>query len=203
MGRALRKLTLLAFGAGLLWVAAPALSSTPYLPPAEDFSQPLTGVEPVAGDARPSATPGEGPVTQRSGAIAAPARFDLVGLAGERRPVEIRAREEGGDWSEWVEVANGDPLYVGGADVSQLRTRGWRPEGTLHYVNVSGTTSGAQTALTGIRSAISTAVVGASNALTPEAGAAVRSRASSAARAGAPSATRAAATRAAGPPTAR
>ena len=63
------------------------------------------------------------------------------------RELELRARETGGEWTEWVETANGDPVYFGGADELQLRTHGWRPAGTLHYVNVSGTTSGAESLL--------------------------------------------------------
>jgi uncharacterized protein with LGFP repeats len=43
-----------------------------------------------------------------------------------------------------MEAADGDPAWFGGADELQLRTRGWRPEGTLHYVKVSrGATDGA------------------------------------------------------------
>ncbi len=81
---------------------------------------------------------GEETVTHRSAVITAPAKFDAVGLAGELRPVEIRARPAGGAWTEWIEVGGGDPLYVvGGADESQLRTRGWRPQGRLHYVDVT------------------------------------------------------------------
>ena len=93
--------------------------------------------------------------------IAAPERFDLVGLAGEMRPLELRARDSGGEWSDWVEAADGDPVYFGGADEVQLRTRGWRPSGTLHYVNVSGTTSAAGGLLTGVREAINSAFISA------------------------------------------
>ena len=57
------------------------------------------------------------------------------------RPLEIRARDEGGEWSDWIETEDGNPVYFGGADELQLRARGWRPRGRLHYVNVSGTTS--------------------------------------------------------------
>ena len=49
----------------------------------------------------------------RSPVIAAPERFDLVGLGGELRPLELRARDAGGDWSAWIETANGDPAYFG------------------------------------------------------------------------------------------
>ena len=82
---------------------------------------------------------GSGPVSFRSAVIAAPRRFDLVGLAGELRPLELRARDAGGAWSGWVPAEDGNPVYFGGADELQLRARGWRPAGTLHYVDVAGT----------------------------------------------------------------
>jgi len=108
----------------------------------------------------------------RSSTIVAPERFDLVGLAGELRPLELRAREAGGEWSDWIETANGDPVYFGGAEEVQLRAHGWRPEGRLHYVNVSGTTSGASSALTSMRRAINSAFVSVTGVLEPTAQAA-------------------------------
>ena len=74
-----------------------------------------------------AAHPGEGPVLYRSGVIDAPARFDLAGIGGELRPLEFRARTDGGEWSDWVETANGDPVYFGGADQLQVRSRGCAP----------------------------------------------------------------------------
>jgi hypothetical protein len=104
------------------------------VPTAADFERPLTRVAQV--DAR-GAKGAEGPVTHRSGVVRAPRSFEAVGLAGETRPVEIRARKDGEDWTEWFEIANGDPLHVvGGADEAQLRARGWRPRGDLHFVHV-------------------------------------------------------------------
>ncbi|MFI5121696.1 MAG: N-acetylmuramoyl-L-alanine amidase [Vicinamibacteria bacterium] len=160
----------------LAWVAAPALSSQPYMPGAVDFEQPLAGVHPsgdlaTAKRVRSNARAGRGPVSFRSAVIAAPERFDLAGLARERRPYEIRARDSGGDWSEWVEADDGNPVYFGGADVIQLRTRGFRPAGTLHYVNVSGTTSTAEGLLTGAREAINSAFISATAVLDPSAAA--------------------------------
>ena len=81
---------------------------------------------------------GTGAVSYRSGVIEAPRRFDLVGLAGEVRPLELRVRDDGGAWSDWTETEGGDPLYGGGSDQLELRARGWRPTGTLHYVDVRG-----------------------------------------------------------------
>jgi N-acetylmuramoyl-L-alanine amidase len=150
----------------IAWVAAPALSSQPYMPGAVDFEQPLGHVSasaelPAAKRVRAANRAGHGPVSFRSAAIEAPERFDAVGLAGELRPVELRARDSGGQWTEWLEVANGDPAYFGGSDEVQLRTRGWRPRGTLHYVNVSGTTSTAAGLVTGARQAINSAFISA------------------------------------------
>jgi hypothetical protein len=151
---------------GLAWVAAPALSSQPYMPGAVDFESPLGSVDaagklPAAKLKRGVKTLGRGPVSYRSAAVEAPERFDLVGLAGELRPMELRARDSGGDWTDWIEAEDGNPVYFGGADEVQLRTRGWRPRGTLHYVNVSGTTSAANGLLTGARRAINSAFISA------------------------------------------
>jgi len=73
----------------LAWVAAPALSSQPYLPGAVDFEQSLgpvraAGALPNARLVRSSRRAGRGPISYRSPVLAAPKRFDLVGLAGER-----------------------------------------------------------------------------------------------------------------------
>ncbi len=112
-------------------------------PVAHDFERPLAGVESVAGAGAKSA---DGRVSYRSDVVQTGASFDAVGLAGEMRPLEIRAREAGEPWTDWNEISGGDPLYVvSGADRAQLRTRGWRPSGRLHFVSVSGTTAKAET----------------------------------------------------------
>lgn len=141
------------------WIVAPALSATPYLPPAVDFGQPLSGVERApgatarsgSGDARGVA----GPVTHVSGVLEAPARFDVAGLEGELRNYELRGRETGGEWTDWTETGSGDPVWFGGADELQLRTRGWRPDGRIHYVNVSGDATPTDSALTKLREGVS------------------------------------------------
>ena len=97
------------------WVAAPALSSQLYIPEATDFEQALPPVQAAAGVPagkleRAKVAAGTGAVSYRSPAIVAPERFDLVGLAGEMRPAEFRARETGGDWSDWVETEDGNPV---------------------------------------------------------------------------------------------
>jgi hypothetical protein len=167
MWRRARYLPLVAALAAVGWIAAPALSVEPYLPAAEDFDQPLPNVDRVPGVAaklRASggdghAHAGEGPVSHRSAVVDAPKRFDLVGLAGELRHYELRARADGGEWSEWIEAVDGNPVYFGGADEVQLRTRGWRPSGRLHYINVSGTSTATGRLLNGARGAISSAFV--------------------------------------------
>jgi hypothetical protein len=141
----LRQMGLLCATALCTWAAAPAAGAAGETPHATDFEQALPPLEPVrfSGKAiEPAAHEdhlGEGPVSFRSRAIEAPRRFDLVGIAGELRPVELRARTRHGEWSDWVEVAGGDPVYTGGSDEVQVRARGWRPRGRLHYVDVSGT----------------------------------------------------------------
>jgi hypothetical protein len=151
------------------WLVAPALSAEPYLPAARDFEQRLPAVERMDDAARGDADHhGEGPVTHVSEVIEAPARFDAAGIARELRPTELRARDEGGDWSEWIEIANGDPAWFGGADELQIRTRGWRPEGRVHYVNVSGDATPGEGILTAAREAVNSAVVGAGGLLSAD-----------------------------------
>jgi hypothetical protein len=179
MWRRARYLPLVAALAAIGWVAAPALSVEPYLPAAEDFEQRLPAVDRVPGVAAKLRAAGgerhahadEGPVSHRSGVIDAPKRFDLVGLAGELRHYELRARTEGNEWSEWVEAVDGNPVYFGGADEVQLRTRGWRPTGRLHYVNVSGTSTATGRLLNGARGAINSALVSAASIVDPAANA--------------------------------
>jgi N-acetylmuramoyl-L-alanine amidase len=164
--RLLPRLVLPACLAGaLLWGVAPALSLTPYMPEPVDFEQAVPDVERVGGSGKAvrSSTGGghgdEGPVRFVSPVIDAPARFDLVGVAGELRPLEYRARLEGEEWTEWIETANGDPVYFGGAEQLQVRSRGVRPEGRLHYVNVSGSDTFANRLLTGAREAVNSAFI--------------------------------------------
>ena len=91
--------------------------------------------------------------------VQAPHEFDLVGIAGEMRPVEIRVKENDGDWTEWVETHGGDPVYVGGATDAQVRAS-FRPSGDLHFVNVSGTAGGfAERALDDVRESVNTAFI--------------------------------------------
>ena len=177
VGRAGAALFALGAVAATAWALAPALSAQPYLPQARDFEQRLpqlervdsNGLRALAGESEAHDDhPGEGPVTFRSPVIKAPARFDAAGVAGKLRPLELRGRETGGEWGEWLEVANGDPAWFGGADELQLRARGWRPRGWLHYVNVSGDSTPAEGALTKVREAVNGAVVSVASVFASE-----------------------------------
>ena len=126
----LRHVLAAALAAGCGYVAAPALSAQPYIPEAVDFEQRLPSLSRLA---EPSGTgPGRGRVSFKSPVIAAPEPFDLAGLARETRPLELRGRERGGEWTRWVETEDANPVYFGGGEELQVRTRGWRPSGTLH-----------------------------------------------------------------------
>jgi uncharacterized protein with LGFP repeats len=81
----------------------------------------------------------------------------------------MRGRLDDGDWTKWTESEDGDPVYFGGADQIQVRARGWRPTGTLHYVNVSGTTSRAESLLTGARETINAGFISVANLIEPAA----------------------------------
>jgi hypothetical protein len=149
----------------MLWVATPALSTRPYVPAAEDFSQPLPELErlsPAALRAARGEEPGHEHASFRyvSSAVEAPARFDLVGVAGYKRELELRVRTGDGEWSDWVAIAGGDPLYTGGSDEVQVRAREPLAGSDLHYVNVSGDTSLVDGILNDVRGSINAAVIG-------------------------------------------
>ena len=119
----------LLFAGCAAFLAPAAADAAP--PAATDFAQALDGVQ------RTAAPDGH----YRSRVLAAPARFDLAGLEGERREAELRGRVEGGEWTDWTATANGDPVWFGGMDELQVRTHGWQPGGRVHYVSVTGETS--------------------------------------------------------------
>ena len=169
--RVLRRAVAVA-GLGVLgWGVAPAISLDPYVPRAVDFERSLPEAKRVTPPARSAGAPrqagvgvrgrhlDEGPVRYITPVVEAPARFDLVGVAGEMRSLEFRVREDGDEWSEWVETSNGEPVYTGGADAVQVRGRRTRPEGKLHFVNVSGDHSTASGALNAVRRAVNSAIV--------------------------------------------
>jgi hypothetical protein len=146
----------------LAWVAAPALSLRPYMPGAVDFERTIPAAKrmsPAAVASARKAHPKEPAARWISPSIEAPDRFDLVGVAGELRSVEIRVRDEDGGWSAWVEQEDGTPIYVGGADQAQVRAP-FAPRGRLHFVNVSGTAgSFADRLVSSARRAINTAFI--------------------------------------------
>jgi uncharacterized protein with LGFP repeats len=85
--------------------------------------------------------------------------FDLVGVAKEMRHVEIRVRDQGGEWSEWVGQSDGTPIYVDGAEEAQVRAA-FKPDGELLFVNVSGTAGGlGDRLLNSARGAVNSAVM--------------------------------------------
>jgi hypothetical protein len=154
----------LAVAALSAWAAAPALSLRPYIPAAEDFEQRVPEAKRLkdAGASAATHAPGHaGEPAPRwiSPPADAPHEFDLVGIAGEMRPVEIRVRDDGGNWGEWVETSDGNPIYVDGAEEVQVRAP-FEPQGKLHYVNVSGTAGGiGERLLNSARGAVNSAFI--------------------------------------------
>jgi hypothetical protein len=145
----------LALITALAWVAAPALSLRPYITGAVDFEKAI----PTAKRMAHAATAGAHAPRWVSPPIQAPHPFDLVGVAREMRTVQIRVRGDGGSWSNWVDQEDGTPIYVGSADVAQVRAH-FRPRGRLHFVNVSGTSgSFADRLVNSARHAINSAVI--------------------------------------------
>jgi hypothetical protein len=152
----------LALLGGFAWVAAPALSLRPFMTGGVDFEKAIPSAKRISAAAvaaARSAHPNEAPPRWVSPPIEARHRFDLVGVARETRTVQIRVRNGGGRWSEWVEQEDGTPIYVGGADQAQVRAP-FQPRGRLHFVNVSGTAGGfASRLLNSARRAINTAFI--------------------------------------------
>src|SRR3954453_5651958 len=165
-GLRMRKRLLMAIGlasiTALVWVAAPALSLRPYMSGAVDFERAIPASKRMAPRAVAlvrAAHPREAAPRWISTPVEAPHRFDLVGVARELRPVQIRVRDDGGRWTNWVEQEDGTPIYVGGAEQAQIRAP-FRPRGRLHFVNVSGTSGAlADRLLDSARQAINTAFI--------------------------------------------
>jgi hypothetical protein len=160
-GKLIAGLALALIGA-FAWVAAPALSLRPYMPGGVDFEAGLPKSKRLPASAvaaARAAEPREAPPRWISPPVDAPHSFDLVGVARETRAVEIRVREEGGRWSDWVEQEDGTPIFVDGADQAQVRAP-FRPRGRLHFVNISGTAGGlGGRLLNSARSAINAAFI--------------------------------------------
>ncbi|MGI8462531.1 MAG: N-acetylmuramoyl-L-alanine amidase [Solirubrobacterales bacterium] len=156
--------------AGLVWAAAPAISLGPFVPEPVNFEQAVpSSPELPRRESRRSAGghADEGPVRYLTEPIVAPKRFDLVGLTGAGEPVEVRARLVGGDWSRWVETNSREPVWTGGSDELQIRSRGEAPRGEIGYVNVSGDATAGDRALNGARGALNTAFVSVASVLAP------------------------------------
>jgi hypothetical protein len=164
--------------AALVWAVAPALSVDRYVPKPVNFEQALPGAEKLSADravrlraakGAPAGEEGsdEGRVRYLTEPFAAPKRFDLVGFLEDARPLELRARAAGEEWSPWVETSDGEPIWTGGADELQVRSRRGRPRGEIAYVNVSGTASKADRALNGVRGAVNSAIVSVGSLLAP------------------------------------
>jgi uncharacterized protein with LGFP repeats len=160
-GRLIAALCLATLGL-LAWVAAPALSVRPYMPAAVDFESTLPAAKRLAQTAELRAdAKAEGEPAPRwiSPPVAAQHTFDLVGVARETREIEIRVRDEGGGWSDWVPQEDATPIFVDGADEAQVRAP-FKPDGELHFVNVSGTSGGlADRALNAARESINSAFI--------------------------------------------
>ena len=142
----MRRLTVVLLAAGLIvWLAAPALSSRPFVPRAVEFEQGLATRAWVRGaDGR-----------WRSPVVVAPKRFDLVGLHWSgRQPRRPRrsacAMRQGGRWGRWTAMAadhgggtGAEPVWAGGADAYQLRLDR-RPRGLrARFVNATGSATAA------------------------------------------------------------
>ena len=108
-----RVIALCAVAGGFSFAGTAPAAATPV---ATDFEQRLPAISArsaVSTRVADHGHPGEGPVTHRGPVIKAPAHFDAVGLAYEQRPLEMRARENGRNWSEWIVAADGDPAWFG------------------------------------------------------------------------------------------
>lgn len=167
--RLVARLSALIAVAGLVWSVAPALSLDPYVPEPVNFEQHVPTPIELGGaearrlerrdDAAAETHSDEGRIRYLTESFTAPARFDLVGLVDQARPIEVRARKTGEAWSPWVETAQGEPIWTGGADELQLRSRGPKIRGELGFVNVSGSATPADRALTRMRGAVNSATV--------------------------------------------
>jgi hypothetical protein len=160
-----------------LWVAAPALSLSPYVPRAVDFE---LAVDPPSSQARAAGGRWTSPV------IRAPKRFDLLGLkwrsASGHVDAQVRVRRSGGIWSAWTEAPDAhdgpdgrdelrgtEPVWAGPSDELQLRTRR-RPRGLrIHFVNASGSATRAERARTAVRRALHAGFVSVFSAATARA----------------------------------
>jgi hypothetical protein len=162
MLRALLATALAVLLGSVLALAAPALSTGPYIPKAVDFELPAPAAPAGA------AAAGHGFVSPE---IRTPKRFNLVGMSwkGAAEPaIALRARRDGGGWTPWT-PAGGDgrrgpsfstssPVWVGEADWVQYRMSRRVARLRLHFVNTTGTATAKDRALTRLRTLAQAAV---------------------------------------------
>jgi hypothetical protein len=166
-------------------VAAPALSTQPYIPEPVDFELAL------AGDAAGEKVGGE--IVSKP--LDAPKRFDIVGVRWDggdpETDVEVRVRREGERWSDWAEATRdadhapdpgrGEsdrarstaPVWANGADEVQYRTSEPLRGVKLEFINTTGTATAADRAETALRKTANKGVTGvaglfSAQALAPE-----------------------------------
>lgn len=134
----------------------------------------LIGRVPTAGGATPqtltfSLDAGAVPST-RTTSLRAPARFDLLGFAWEGPRAlrgDLRVRRDGRPWSPWRPLPSGgheseaaesdrvsDPVWVGGADVLEVRLRQGVRRLEVHFVNSTGTATPAARRRSALRRAL-------------------------------------------------
>jgi len=155
--------------AALVWAVAPALSLGQYAPEPVNFEQDVPDLEKVAAGTEPRAAhAGEGAVRYLSEPFAAPKRFDLLGITDEDTPAEVRVRETGGEWSNWVETNETEPVWTGGSDEVQLRSRHGEPQGEVAYVNVSGDATPGDRALNAARGMVNSAFISVASVFAPD-----------------------------------
>jgi len=153
----MRRVAAVLLAAGLIvWLAAPALSSHPFVPRAVEFEQALdTGswVREAGGG-------------WRSPVVRAPKRFDLVGLqwrggagaGGHEVTASIRVRDTRGGWQPWTRMADdhaggsgAEPVWAGGADAYQLRTDARPRRLRARFVNATGSATARDRITTALR----------------------------------------------------
>jgi hypothetical protein len=148
--------------AATLALAAPALSTRPYVPDVVEFE-----LEAPAAPAGVAANDGF-----VSPPVRTPKRFNLVGLSwpGRAEPaIALRARKDGDDWTRWTpaigdgkhgrRLSTSAPVWVGEADWVQYRMSRQVAGLKLHFVNTTGTATTQDRVLTGLRRAVNSAVV--------------------------------------------
>ena len=151
----MRRLAAVLLAAGLIvWLAAPALSSHPFVPRAVEFEQALG----TSGWSRAADGGWRSPV------VRAPKRFDLVGLhwrpGHELGPIRIRVRAAGGRWQSWTRMAGdhaggsgAEPVWAGGADAYQLRADARPLALRARFVNATGSATASDRLNTSVRRA--------------------------------------------------